>query len=128
MDATKARKDKPMNLLLIDGDLLFLNQLDHELHQHHFSTTTAKNAYLALKVLNEKKIDIIISGTNLPDKPLMNFVCSVKGRHADTPLILLTSFDFDYKIKAALLLGANACIEKPLNYSLLFATINKYMA
>ena len=117
-----------MNLLLIDGDLLFLNQLDQELHQQHFSTITAKNAHVALKVLNEKKIDLILSGTNLPDKPLMNFVCAVKGRHADTPLILLTHFDFDYKIKAALLLGANAYIEKPLNYSLLFATIKKYVA
>lgn len=117
-----------MNLLLIDNDVPFLEQLDQELSHHKFCTLKAKNACLAFKFLDENKVDLILLGTNLPDVPLMNFVCSVKGRHADTPLILLAEMDVDYHVKGALLLGANALVQKPLNYSVLYATINRYMA
>lgn len=117
-----------MNVLLIDKDEVFLNQLTTELGNQQLSIKQAHSDMMALKILSEEKIDLILTNAEIPGKQVLLFVCSLKGRYPNTPLILLAGTHPDFNVKTALLLGADAMIPKNLNLGQLYSTIHKYVA
>lgn len=117
-----------MNLLLIDDDKVFLNQLHQQISRRQHHALKASDVSLALKILNENKVDVILAGASSPGIPMLTVICKIKGRHPETPLILLCSGEHNYFVKNALLLGADVLVTKPLDFSTLFATISKYAA
>lgn len=117
-----------MNLLLIDGDESFLKFLSTGLRKKNLCIRQANNAVSAIKILSEHKIDLILSGSEIPGSQLLLFICSLRGRFPDTPLILFSGRESGLNGNTALLLGANELVSKDLNFNQLYSAISKYAA
>jgi two-component system nitrogen regulation response regulator GlnG len=124
-------KSGTMNLLLIDGDEKYSTLLSSALQKKNLSIRLASTSTAALKILGEGKIDLILSSTEVPGSQTLLFLCSVKGRYPDTPLILLSDHSDNgalFNANTAFLLGADALIPRSRNFSQLYSTISKYTA
>lgn len=90
--------------------------------------TLAKNGLEGLKVLQTKKIDIIISDVNMPKMDGITMSAEIKKTDKNLPIILLSAHnEINFKADAKAI-GINYYLEKPLNLTKLlelFATFIK---
>ena len=77
--------------------------------------TLAKNGLEGLKVLQTKKIDIIISDVNMPKMDGITMSAEIKKTDKNLPIILLSAHnEINFKADAKEI-GINYYLEKPLN-------------
>ena len=94
--------------------------------EKYFNVYIATNGIEALKVLNEKYINIILSDLMMPEMDGLELCQNVKSNEdlAQIPFVLLTAkTDMDSKMKS-LEIGADAYIEKPTAFNYLYKHIN----
>ncbi|HYC34670.1 MAG TPA: response regulator [Candidatus Paceibacterota bacterium] len=74
----------------------------------HYDVLDAKNGVEALEILKNKKVDLIITDINMPEKDGYQLLAEVKAdeKLKDIPVIVMTVFDEGEHVKKALELGA----------------------
>lgn len=116
---------KENNILIVEDEPEVRNYLAERLEKY-FKVYIAKNGVEALKVLNEKYVNIILSDLMMPEMDGLELCQKVKSNEdfAQIPFILLSAkTDMDSKMKS-LETGADAYIEKPTAFNYLYKHIN----
>lgn len=128
-ESQDAEEDEPEqkenSILVVEDEPEVLNYLSGRLEKY-FNVYTATNGVEALKVLNEKYVNIILSDMIMPEMDGLDLCQNVKSNEdlAQIPFILLTAkTDMDSKLKS-LEIGADAYIEKPAAFNYLHKHIN----
>lgn len=123
-----ADTDLKPTLLLVEDNIEFINFLADSLCSQ-FNIIKAENGKSALKILNEKEPDIIISDVMMPEidgLKLCNIIkTNLKWSHI--PVILLTARTAEEHKMEGLKNGADDYITKPFSMDLLVLRIQKFL-
>jgi DNA-binding NtrC family response regulator len=102
-------------VLIIDDDPGVLNLLRQVVELERFNTITAESAEAGVKVLDETKVDAVISDILLPGMSGVEFMKMNKNSHPNIPIILITGYAGRFDSKAAYEAGADGFFQKPFN-------------
>ena len=79
-------------VLVVDDELRIRNMLSQALKQMGFRATLAASAEATSRELVQRSFDILILDLNLPGMDGMEFLTSIRKRHPDIQVIILTGF------------------------------------
>ncbi|CUS78528.1 PAS domain S-box-containing protein [Candidatus Kryptonium thompsonii] len=117
-----------MRILIVDDVDESLELLKEVFEAMDYIVLTANNGVEALKVLNDEKVDVIISDVLMPKMDGFQFCREVKKqeRLKDIPFIFYTANYTDPEDeKFGLSLGADAYLIKPIDIQVLINTVEK---
>ncbi|MBI5214052.1 MAG: sigma-54-dependent Fis family transcriptional regulator [Nitrospirae bacterium] len=112
-------------ILIVDDDESFRLLIETHLKKAGFKPILTDSGIKALKILEKKNVDLIISDQVMPEMDGMELLHRVKSNHRDIPFIMLTAYGEIKKAVASIKQGAYDYIEKPYDPDDLFATINR---
>lgn len=113
-----------MEILLVEDNLVIVKGLEYSFKQENYNLSIATNLKQASKIIEDKKIDLIILDIGLPDGNGLDFYeDTIKSLNIST--IFLTAQDDEETVVKGLNLGADDYITKPFSTKELFARINK---
>ena len=113
-----------MEILLVEDSLAIIKGLEYSFKQENYNLSIATNLKQATKIIEDKKIDLIILDIGLPDGNGLDFYeNTIKILNIST--IFLTAQDDEETVVKGLNLGADDYITKPFSTKELFARINK---
>ena len=121
---TVSDKANIATLLIVEDNIEMLTFIADKLNGK-FHVERALNGVDALKILDKKNVDIIISDVMMPEMDGFEFCSNVKNNieYSHIPVVLLTAKnDLDSKIQG-LTIGADAYIEKPFSFSYLLTQL-----
>jgi DNA-binding response OmpR family regulator len=116
-----------MKILLVDDEPMTLTALSKKLSDKGYNVSAVDNSFDALKVIDEQKIDLIISDIVMPSMSGFTLLTMLKSFYFLTiPIILISSFSQENVLLRSNSLGAAEFVSKPINYDELFFKIEKY--
>ena len=101
-------------ILLVDDDERFLAVLANELRnlKSNLSFMTAENGEKALKILESKRVDLVVTDLRMPEMNGFALLSHIKRNYPHIPVIVMSSF-LDPEEEAGLwAIGALHCIDK----------------
>jgi two-component system, OmpR family, KDP operon response regulator KdpE len=111
-------------ILVVDDDVDIINMVSHGLRQAGFGVITAMDGQTALRLLYEKRPDLVILDVMLPDPRLNGYtVCRRIREVSEVPVIMLTAQTNPEDIVEGLEAGADDYILKPYNKDVLIARV-----
>ena len=113
------------SILIVEDDASFATMLRGFLKKNGFDCEHASNGMMALKQLNEKSYDIILSDLKMPDLDGLDLLREIKSRAHDCIAIIMTNYAHIKSAVKAIKLGAFEYIAKPINPDELLSIINK---
>lgn len=102
-------------LLIIDDDPTICLMLQSLLKRNQYASQTAFSAGEAIKKLEEKRFDLVLSDFRLPDFDGLQLLQRIKAIHPQTPVIIMTSYADIRTAVTAIKMGAFEYVAKPLN-------------
>ena len=124
----KNRNNKILILLVEDnpGDARLFELVISEISHIQCDVTWATTLEDAFKQLQDNHVDIIFSDLTLPDSVGMDTLKSFQEKFPEVPIVILSGFEDEERIKQALDIGALAYINKDdVESSLIEKVINK---
>jgi CheY-like chemotaxis protein len=116
---------KEASILLVDDEPLLLALMREWLQQITGVVFCASDGVQALQVLDAQRIDLIITDIRMPVMDGITLLRRVKTHARYTPsLIFITGFA-DIQIRDAYDLGAEALVEKPIDYDRLIEIMRR---
>lgn len=105
-----------MKILIVDDDELMLKSIRHSLTEAGYEVSVAEDVSKALVVLDEEKIDLIVSDIMMPHVSGLGLLSLLKQYYFDRiPVILISSLDKGDIVTNSLGLGAAYFLAKPVN-------------
>jgi DNA-binding NtrC family response regulator len=115
-------------LLLVDDEERILSALCRSLRREGYELVTARSAGEALRVLDERAVDVILSDQKMPGTNGLELFGEVSRRHPRVVRMLLTGWPEDVPAGDVEALGIAAVIPKPWDDAALKATVRKHAA
>lgn len=109
-------------ILIVDDERLLVKGLKRSLEENGFTVEAAYDGEEALKVLQEKRIDLVILDIMLPKLDGLEVCRRIRNRW-DIPVIMLTARGKDTDKIVGLELGADDYLAKPFNTRELIARV-----
>lgn len=115
MTANKNKKDHNFAVMIVDDEEMVLQSLTSFLSlETDYELLTFQSPAEALKELNKRPVDIVISDFLMPEMNGLNFLKEVKKLYPNVPRIMLTGYaDKENAISAINQVGLFQYIEKP---------------
>jgi DNA-binding NtrC family response regulator len=105
---------KQRTLLIVDDEPLILKAILRVLRNDRYVIFTAADADEGLKILEDRKVELVVSDQNMPGMPGVDFLQKVKADHPNTLTIMLTGqADIDVAMRAMNDAGVYKFILKP---------------
>ncbi len=106
-----------MNILLVEDDNSHAELIQRSLARgHQVNVVRAPNAHRALSLLDDRPINVVVLDYSLPDRDGLDVLKDIRTRHADLPVVFLTSADSAEICAKALKGGAVDYVVKKRNY------------
>lgn len=113
----------PMNVLLVDDDVLVLNVLRRILERAGFTVVSATRREEARALLAPGRFDAIVSDINLPDDSGLTLLADARAADEEVPVVLLTGGPSMQTAIRAVELGAFRYLLKPTPSNELVAVV-----
>lgn len=113
------------SILIVEDDASFASMLKGFLNKNTFHCDIAYNGMMALKQLNERSYDIILSDLKMPDLDGLELLKQIKMRDYNCIAIIMTNYAHITSAVKAIKLGAFEYIAKPINPDELLNIINQ---
>ncbi|OFY86208.1 MAG: hypothetical protein A3F72_07075 [Bacteroidetes bacterium RIFCSPLOWO2_12_FULL_35_15] len=114
-----------MKVLVVDDDQLTLQAIGHCLNQEGYYISLSEDVTKALHVLENEKIDLIISDIMMPHISGLGFLSVLKEFYfGKIPVILISSLDKEDVIANSHSLGADKFLTKPIDMKELLQCVN----
>lgn len=111
-----------LNVLLVDDEYPILNNLSKVLNWADMGTQVAgmaRSGAEALQMMEEQKIDIILSDIRMPVMDGLTLVKEIRDRGYEAEVVLLSGYqEFEYA-RTAIRYGVKDYINKPIHYEML---------
>ena len=115
------------SILVVDDDLHVLEVVDARLSSSGFRVYKASGAQKALGILNEKKVDLIISDMKMPGMNGMDLLKNIRSFTPGVPVIFLTAYGTIPDAVKAFKAGAIDYLAKPFDGHELINKIRKIL-
>lgn len=117
-----------MKILIVDDDELTLNMLSHFLKGEGYDAIVADDVAKALNIVENEKIDLIISDIMMPNVSGLGLLSLLKNFYLDKiPVILISSLDKGEIVNNALELGAACFLSKPVDLKALLLNVKNVL-
>jgi DNA-binding NtrC family response regulator len=103
----------PPSILVVDDDRNFLRVLEYHVQEFGFRSQPASSGADALKLLEEKETDLVITDLKMPGMDGFELLEEIQRRHPDIPVIVLTAHGTIDKEVEAVTRGAAGFLAKP---------------
>jgi response regulator RpfG family c-di-GMP phosphodiesterase len=113
-------------LLLVDDEERILSALCRSLRREGYELLTARSAAEALRVLDERPVDVILSDQKMPGTNGLDLFGEVSRRHPEVVRMLLTGWPEEVPAAEVRSLGIAAVIPKPWDDAALKATVRSH--
>ncbi|WP_165006179.1 MULTISPECIES: response regulator transcription factor [unclassified Enterococcus] len=115
-------------VLLVDDEYMILNGLKKIIDWNHLGfqvVSTAENAMEGLAILENQKIDLVVTDVTMPEMNGLEFIEAAQKEHHTFEFMILSGYqEFDY-LKGGMQLGAINYLMKPVNKSELIESLEK---
>lgn len=78
-----------------------------------YNTFGARDGEEALTLLDQQKMDLVITDIKMPRLNGLSLLESIKAKDANLPVLLITGYNFNYTMEQALQKGADGFLAKP---------------
>ncbi|HZU27135.1 MAG TPA: response regulator [Bryobacteraceae bacterium] len=119
----------PRTGLIVDDSVSLRQMLAYTLSQAGFTVLEAGNGEEGLRVLDGRRVDLIITDLNMPVMDGIAFIRALRGRTATrfTPVLMLTTESQPAKKAEGKSAGATGWIVKPFRPDQLLDTIRRVL-
>ena len=118
---------KDFKILIVDDDLNILNLIEEEFKHLGYDVSTATSGNEAIKILESRGFDVVISDFRMPDgngMAVLSFVNTMKVK----PTFYFVSALADLSIEDCLRAGAKRFFSKPFDIYLLIDEVTSHLA
>jgi CheY-like chemotaxis protein len=119
------KKSTVSTILIVDDEEHIRDLLSDTLEVRGYQVETAQNGFDALKVLNEKQVDLILLDMRMPVKDGLGLLDEIKERLPGLPVIIVTGLASDEEVQEALQRGAFSCLRKPFEIDTLMDEVER---
>jgi DNA-binding NarL/FixJ family response regulator len=115
----------PIAVVVVDDDMFVRRALGESLGQHSDFTVVGScdNGAQAVEFVDEHAPDVVLMDIQMPVMDGIRATGVIRARHPGTHVLLMTSFDDDRAVQAALAQGASGFVLKSSSLSSLAASI-----
>ncbi len=113
-------------VLLVEDEVDLREAMAEEIAEEGYEVQVAQNGLKALEQLANYVPDIIVSDISMPEMDGFAFLENLRSTHAhldDVPFVFLSAFNAKDDVVKGKKLGADDYLVKPVDFDLLFATI-----
>ncbi len=118
---------KPKSSVLIVDDEFGVRESLRILLKSHYEICTARDGEEALKVVKERKIDLITLDLNMPKLSGIETLREIRKIDGEVPVIIITGYGTQEDEKEALHYGVTDFISKPFNTSKIISVIDRIL-
>ena len=108
-------KKIPIEILIVEDDILFAESLEDFLSEEGFAITLAHDGEKALDTTYEKRFDLLLLDVNVPKLSGFKLLETLRQNQHNTPAIFITSFKDKQSIQKGFLTGADDYLTKPVD-------------
>jgi len=116
------------SILILEDDIVFGSMLRGWFERNAYEVLLCSKVSAAKQELTKNKYNLILSDLRLPDGDGIMFLQWVKEKNISTPLIIMTSYAEVQSAVAAIKLGAEDYLEKPIVMSIFKEKIEQALA
>jgi DNA-binding NtrC family response regulator len=110
-------------VLIVDDNKDLCDMLMDIMELEGFRVTLAHDGFQALNLAEKETFDIVLMDVKMPGMDGVDTYKKFKEIAPQTPVIIITAFALEDRIKEALRQGAFAALNKPLDFTELFSII-----
>lgn len=124
LSVAKQKPARPVRkkILLVDDDPAIRHILLRVLSEENYFVLAAADGVEALELADEAKFDLVLLDLNMPIKDGWETFDQLNAKHPRLPVIVITARP--NQLFSAMSAGVGALLEKPLDFTKLFRTIN----
>ncbi|MFC0284454.1 response regulator transcription factor [Camelimonas abortus] len=112
------------HILIVDDEKELRDTLSEQLLLNdEFSVECAETAGAAIKLVADRRVDLVVMDLGLPDMDGRDAVRQMRQNGFKSPIIVLTGYDTDTDTILSLDAGANDFVVKPFRFAVLLARI-----
>src|SRR5881397_328956 len=118
------------SLLVVDDNPMNRDMLARRLTRRGYTVTVAEDGYQALAMIEAQQFDLVLLDIMMPGISGLDVLKTLRQRYAvaDLPVIMVTAKDESDDIVAALQLGANDYVTKPLDFPVVLARVQTQLS
>ena len=125
MQKTHSAENKK-SILAVDDDLSICQVYEHFFGSKGFDTHIALTAEEAFRILNKKKVDIVITNVNMPGMNGFELTRIIK-RNTELDVIIVTGYREGCSYEEASSVRASALFYKPVKLEDLLNSVNRLL-
>ncbi len=114
-----------LKILIAEDEEITLRHLTYALEKEGFSVRGASNGREALERFKDDNYDILIADIKMPEMDGLSLLKTVKEKHPDTEVMIITGFGSIESAVEAMKMGAIDYVTKPFNFDELLVKIRK---
>jgi CheY-like chemotaxis protein len=107
----------PPKVLVVDDNALIAWSVAEVLKDLGFETTTAGSGEEAMVLLWQTGYDAVVTDIHLPAADGFAVVATARGRNPRVPIVMMSAFADTETRRRAMLLGIEAFLDKPFDFS-----------
>src|SRR5580698_9005139 len=116
------------SILVVDDELLLAEITADWLKRKGFSVLTAENGGQAWQILQETKVDIVVSDVRMPILDGVALLEKLNASGPGVPRVILVTGHSDFDRRNAYNLGVETILEKPLHLQCLLDSIKRILS
>lgn len=100
-------------ILVIDDELGYREMMQMDLGDQGFRVLSAEGGAQALELLKGEKVDLVLTDMKMPHMDGLDTILAIKKLDPGIPIVLMTGFAMEDRVRRALELAPTACLKKP---------------
>ncbi|MFH2036068.1 MAG: response regulator [Candidatus Zixiibacteriota bacterium] len=117
--------ENKLKVLAVDDENVVLNSIEKHLLKENYAVILAGSAQRGLEILDEEKIDIVLTDLMMPEIDGLEFMKLAKEKYPTIPVIMITGYATINTALKATQLGAFDYLAKPFTKSELKSVVNR---
>lgn len=113
-------------ILIVDDDPDVRDIFKESIRYSGYSCMIADSAHEALEVLQQQRVDVVVSDINMPEMNGLELLKIIKQRH-DCDVVIMTGYVDDFTYEEIIGLGASDFIQKPVRISEFIARLKRVL-
>jgi diguanylate cyclase (GGDEF)-like protein/PAS domain S-box-containing protein len=116
---------RPCRVLIVDDNEMNRDMLSRRLERKGYVVQEAENARCLVERIRKDPVDVVLLDVEMPEISGLDALQALRAHYApiELPVIMVTAKDRSEDIVAALDLGANDYVTKPIDFPVAFARI-----
>ncbi len=123
----KALRSVPGPILVVDDETVARDLLARIVEREGFEVLTAVSAAEALELLRNHNVSLVFTDVKMPNMTGLELLATIKKKHPDTPVVLMTGYGGEYRKEDVLAAGADGYITKPFHNVTIAARIEQFI-